>query len=213
MEKNIDLLGNEVKTGDVLLELGRGWGSLIGSDYKYHLKLWEMPERFDGHAYEYSIDGTKHIFAWAYAGNAVKVDMSLMPDGFEYSFKHGMSDISSKIETGPLLEIIENSDWKEHEVKKEQVERFDFMKTLKIETINDIVANIDELKKPGYVPHEIMDSVLKAVNIGKTNPDFGNFKGEIGMAYYYDMMHYKAIIEAISQNPNCFEKAEAGRKN
>jgi len=213
MGKNIDLLGNEVKSGDVLLELGRGWGCLSGRDYVYSMKLWEMPDNFDGHAYRYSIDGGKHIFAWAHVGNAVKVDMSIMPEGFEYSFKHGMSDLSSKIQEGTLLELIENSDWREHEVKKEQVERFEFMKTLKINGIEDVIKNIDELKKPGYVPREIMYGVLNAVKIPKTNPDFGNFRGEIGIAYYYDLIHYKAIIEALSENPNCFEKAEAGGKN
>ena len=139
--------------------------------------------------------------------------MSIMPEGFEYSFKHGMSDLSSKIQEGTLLELIENSDWREHEVKKEQVERFEFMKTLKINGIEDVIKNIDELKKPGYVPREIMYGVLNAVKIPKTNPDFGNFRGEIGIAYYYDLIHYKAIIEALSENPNCFEKAEAGGKN
>jgi hypothetical protein len=204
-----DLLGNEVKTGDILLELGRGWGSLSGSDYIYHLKLWEMPERFDGHAYCYSIDGTKHIFAWARVGNAVKVDMSLMPDGFEFSFKHGMSDISSKIEQGTLLELIENSDWKQHEVKKEEVERFEFMKSLKIEKVEDIVSNIEELKKGGYVPHEIVSKVLELTGVGRVRVN----NGEIGIAGMYDQMHYQAIIETISKKPNCFEKTkERGQK-
>jgi hypothetical protein len=63
------------------------------------------------------------------------------------------------------------------------------------------------------VPHEIMDSVLKALNVGKTNPNFGNFKGEIGIAYFYDMIKYSFIIKAISENPNCFEKTEVGGKN
>ena len=204
-----DLIGNEVKAGDILLELGRGWGSLDGSEYKYHLKLWEMPETFDGHAYYYSIDGTKHIFAWAHVGNAVKVDMNLMPDGFEFSFKHGMSDISSKIEEGTVWEIIENSDWKQHEVKKEEVERFEFMKSLKIEKVEDIVSNIEELKKGGYVPHEIVSKVLELTGIGRTRVN----NGEIGIAGMYDQMYYQAIIETISKNPNCFEKAEVGGKN
>jgi hypothetical protein len=203
-----DLLGNEVKTGDILLELGRGLGSLSGSDYKYHLKLWEMPERFDGHAYYYSIDGTKHIFAWADVKSAVKVNLSLMPDGFEFSFKHGMSDIASKIEQGTLLELIENSDWKQHKVKKEEVERFEFMKSLKIYKLEDIVTHIEELKKGGYVPHEIVSKVLDLIGVGRTRVK----NGEIGIAAMYDQMHYQTIIETISKNPNCFEKAEDGGK-
>lgn len=192
--KNIDLLGNEVKTGDVMLELGRGQGSLTGSDYKYHMILWEMPKKFDGHAYEYSIDGSKHIFAWASTKKAIKVDMSTMPEGFEYSFKHGMSNISTKIENGTLVELIENSNWKNSEVKKEQVERFEFMKTLEINTIDDLRANIDELKKGGYIPHKIVSKVLELAGIGRAPVH----NGEIGIAGMYDHMHYQAVIEAIA---------------
>jgi hypothetical protein len=194
--KHADLLGNEVKTGDVMLELGRGFGSLTGSDYKHHMMLWEIPEKFDGHAYEYSIDGSKHIFAWASIRNAVKVDMSIMPKGFEYSFKHGMSNIDSKIENGTLFEIIENSNWKDHEVKKEQVERFEFMKTLKIDTIDDLKANIDELKKGGYVPHKIVSKVLELTGIGRTPVH----NGEIGIAGMYDHMHYQVAIASIEKS-------------
>lgn len=190
-----DLLGNEVTTGDILLEISGGYGSLDGSAYRYHVTLWEMPERYDGHGYHYSIDGTKHIFAWASVGSSIKVDMSLMPEGFEYSFKHGMSDIYTKIKNDVLLEIIENSDWKNHEVKKEEVERFEFLKTLKIEKLEDIVSNIEELKKDGYVPYEIVAKVLELTEVGRARVN----NGEIGIAGMYDYMHYHAIIESISK--------------
>ena len=204
-----DLLGIEVKTGDILLELGRGWGSLSGSDFKYHLKIWQKPSGTDGSGFEYSIDGTKHKYWWASVKNSVKIDMSIMPDGFEFSFKHGMSDIASKIEQGTLLELIENSDWKQHEVKKEEVERFEFMKSLKIEKVEDIVSNIEELKKGRYVPHEIVSKVLELTSVGRTRVN----NGEIGIAGMYDQMHYQAIIETISKNPNSYEKTkERGQK-
>ena len=206
MAKNIDLLGNEVKTGDVMLELGRGFGCLNGSDYKYTLKLWEVPKVMDGRGNYYTIDGERTYFYWASIGSAIKVDMSLMPDGFEYSFKHGMSDFSTKIENGTLQELIENSNWKDNEVTKEQVERYEFMKTLKVETIDDLKNNIEELKKGGYVPHEIVSNVLNIVGIGRTPVH----NGEIGIAGMYDRLHYQAIIEALSKDPNCFEKAEVG---
>jgi hypothetical protein len=200
-----DLLGNEVKTGDILLELGCGWGCLSGSDYKYHLKIWQKPSGADGSGFEYNIDGTKHKYWWASVKNSVKIDMSIMPEGFEFSFKHGMSDIASKIEQGTLLELIENSNWKQHEVKKEEVERFKFMKSLKIEKVEDIVSNIEELKKGGYVP-EIVLKVLELIGVGRVPVN----NGEIGIAEMYDQMHYQAIIETISKNPNCFEKTKAG---
>lgn len=80
------------------------------------------------------------------------------------------------------------------------------MRTLKINSIIDVVENIEELAKPGYLPHEIMDSVLNAFKVSKTNPDFGNFKGEIGMAYMYDSMKYQYIIKAISESPDLFRQ-------
>lgn len=190
--KNIDLLGNEIKAGDVLLELGRG-GGWNGEERHHSLKLWEMPEVFDGHAYYYSIDGSKNTFAWAHVGNAIKVDMELMPDGFEYSFKHGMSDFNTKIENGTLNEIIESSNWKIYEVKKEEVERYEFMKTLKTETLDDLKNNIEELKKGGYVPHEIVSNVLSIAGVGRASVH----NGEIGIAGMYDQMHYQSIIEAM----------------
>jgi len=204
MEKNIDLLGQEVKTGDVMLELGRGWGSLSGSEFIYGMKLWEVPEILDGRGNYYTISGDKTYFYWAKISNAIKVDIDLMPEGFEYSFKHGMTDISSKIETGTLLELIENSNWKDSEVKKEQVERYEFMKTLEINNIDDLRNNIKELKKGGYVPHEIVSKVLEIAQIGRATAH----NGEIGIAGMYDQMHYQAIIEAVSKDSSCFEKVE-----
>ena len=199
-----DLLGNEVKPGDVMLELGRGGGSCNGSR-TYNLKLWEMPEIYDGHAYYYSIDESVRTFAWASVGHSIKVDMSLMPDGFEYSFKHGMSDITTKIEYGTLQELIENSDWKQREIKKEDVERFKFMRDLKIEKVDDIVSNIEELKKGRYTPREIILKVLNITGVDRT----GVKNGESGIAGMFDQLKYQAIIEALSKNPKCFEKAEA----
>jgi hypothetical protein len=190
-----DLLGNEIKTDDILLELGRGWGSLFGSEYKYHMKIWQKPSDNDGSGYEYNIDGTKYKYWWASVKNSIKIDMSIMPEEFEYSFYHGMSEIASKIEKGTLLEIIENSDWKNYVVKKEEVERFHFLKTIKIETLEDIKNNINELKKGGYVPKEIIYKVLDITGVGRTEVH----NGEIGIAAMYDQAYYQDIIEVLSR--------------
>ena len=89
------------------------------------------------------------------------------------------------------------------------VERFEFMKSLKIEKVEDIVFNIEELKKGGHVPNEIVSKVLELAGVGRTRVN----NGEIGIAGMYDQMHYQAIIETISKNPNCFEKTkERGQK-
>lgn len=203
MAKNTDLLGNKVKKGDVLIELGRGNGS-DGKNRYYSLKIWQKPSKNDGSGFEYGINGNKSKYWWASVRNSIKIDMSLMPDGFEYSFKHGMSDIDTTVENGTLQELIDNSNWKDNEVKKEQVERYEFMKTLKIETLDDLKTNIEELKKGGYVPNKIVSKVLEIAQIGRTKAH----NGEIGIAGMYDQMHYQAIIEAVSKDPNCFEKAE-----
>lgn len=202
MAKNIDLIGNKVKKGDVLIELGRGVGS-NGVEPCYSLKIWQNPSSNDGSGFEYGIDGEKHKYWWANVKNSIKIDMSSMPDGFEFSFKHGMSDIDTTIKNGTLQELIENSNWKEKEIKKEQVERYNFMRTLKIETLEDIRNNIEELKKEDYVPHKIVSNVLSIVNIGRVHI----YDGEIGIAATYDKLHYQAIIEAISRNPNCFNES------
>lgn len=189
-----DLLGNKVKVGDILLELGRGW-SFDDSGFEYHLKIWQKPSGNDDYGFEYSIDGKKHKFWTADVEDSVKIDMSIMPDGFEFSFKHGMSNIASKIEEGTALELIENSNWKQHEVTKEQVERFKFMQSLKIEKLEDIFSNIEELKKDGYVPHEIVSKVLELTGVRRTLVN----NGEIGMAWVCDQVHYQDIIKNISK--------------
>lgn len=195
MKKNIDLLGNKAKVGDVLLELGRGFGCINGSKYKYTMKLWEVPDnRFDGHAYEYSIDGSKSIFAWAHTEKAVIVDFSEMPKGFEYSFKHGMSDISASIENGTLLELIKGSNWKELQVKKEDVKKFKFIRSLKIDNFEDIIKNIDYLKKAECTPHEIVTKVLQITQVGCVKVN----NGETGIAAMFDYSHYLAMLDMIS---------------
>jgi hypothetical protein len=201
--KNKDLLGNEVKTGDIMLEIGRGGGWNNGEQY-FTLKLWEVPEILDGRGNYYTTNGDKTYFYWANIKRSIKINMNLMPDGFEFSFKHGLTDFSTKIEYGTLQELIENSNWKKYKVTKKQVERYNFIKSLKIESIKDIINHLDELKKPGYIPHEIMTDILNVVGIGRTPIR----NGELGIAGMYDYANYIGILEALSKDPNCFENAE-----
>lgn len=189
-----DMLGNKIKAGDVMLEVKKT-SFMKGEEYT-HLRLWEMPESFNGSGYYYNIDGAKHKFSWVDNEDSLKVDMSLMPDGFEYSFKHGMRDFKTSILEGTLDELIKTSNWKENEVKKEDVDHFIFMKNLKIETLDDIKKNIVELKKFGYVPPEIISSVLK---ISKTNMSIPN-NGETGIASFYNDFNYVSIIEEIAND-------------
>lgn len=186
-----DAVGNEVNAGDILLEYNTGRRP---DNYPYSNRLWEMPEYFDGHAYFYTIDGSRHLYAWASIHSSEKIDISSMPDNFEFSFKHGMSDIYSKIEYGTPLEVVENSNWKEHEVKGEEVEQYEFIKTLQIETIDDIVKNAHALSK-GYIPTEVVSKVLSIAGVGMSKVT----NGEIGIAGMSDLLHYRMIIEALKQ--------------
>jgi hypothetical protein len=188
-----DKQGNAIKAGDILIELEDSCGTPDKDGYDYDLKIWEMPSEDDGSGYVYDIDGMKRRYRWASIEESIKIDMSIMPDGFEYSFRYGMSDIACKIEQGTVLELIENSNWKKFEVKKEEVERFEFMKNIKIETMEDIIDNIDELVKTGRVPHEIVTKVLDIVGNGRTQVR----NGEIGIAGMYDQMAYRTIIKTL----------------
>lgn len=194
-----DKLDNKVVTGDVMLEIGRGFDS--ASPRNYFMNLWEVPENYDNcHGFQYNIDGKKYLFAWANLKDSYKVDISLFPKSFKFSFYHGMDHIQTTLEDGEVLDLINKSDWKEKIILVSKVEQFAVREKIIINSIEDIKNNIKELVKEGYVPHELMTSVLKVAKVNKTNPDFGNFKGEIGLAYYNDMLHYHAIINMVELN-------------
>jgi len=111
-----DMLGKNVYAGDILIELGRGSFSTKKTGNLYSLMLWEIPFYYDGHGYKYNMEGEKYIFAWASVSNSLKVDISLLPEGFEYSFRNGVSEFNTTIEKGSLVELIENSDWEEYKI-------------------------------------------------------------------------------------------------
>ena len=69
------------------------------------------------------------------------------------------------------------------------------MQSLKIEKLEDIFSNIEELKKDGYVPHEIVSKVLELTGVRRTLVN----NGEIGMAWVCDQVHYQDIIKNISK--------------
>lgn len=188
-------------SGQVYLEYGRG-GQIFGGDETYTLKLWEMPENPDGNeGYKYGINGERSSFWHTHKDSAIMVEFDLFPDDFKYSFYHGMSDLSTTSNKIDLEDLINNSDWQDRKVTKDEVDHNRRLNTIEINTIDDIRENIDTICH-GYIPHRIIDSVLKIANIKKTNPDFGNYKGESGIAYYYDMMNYRGIIENIKGQHN-----------
>lgn len=196
-----DINGHIIKNGDILLELRRG-SLFINNNLFNILKLWEMNnvDTFNGDGYIYNIANDKHSFKWACPSNSIIVKRKYFPINFYYSFYHGMSDLYTTSNLRDIHDLINNSNWKNNIVKKEHVEQFNFRKSILITSIKDIEDNIIELNKDGYVPHELMNAVLKVASINNTNPNFGNFKGEIGMAYNYDMQNYNSIIKYIALN-------------
>ena len=189
----------EVKEGDVLLEIGRGY-EYDGEKKTFAIKLWELPKCDDGSGYEYNIDGKKSQYWWASVSNSYKVNLDIFPKEFRFSFYHGMSGLNTTIENGTVEELINSSNWKDKMICEKQVSHYNNLTVLKIHSINDIKNNINILSTKGYVPRSLMMSVFKAVSEKATNPDFGNFKGEIGIAGMCDMFKYMAIIEHFKEN-------------
>lgn len=191
-----DLIGNTVKPGDILLEIGRGGSFGGGTSPSYSMKLWQKPSSNDGSGYIYDIDGTRSKFWWASVHESIKIDMSTMPDGFEYSFKHGMSNLSSSIKNGTINELIETSNWNERRIIPSQVDGYLRKKELKLSSIDDIKKNIGILSDNNYTPREVMVQVMRLV--GAKEAPVHN--GEIGLASMYDHFHYWAIIEQFKKD-------------
>ena len=136
-----DIIGNKVLEGDVLLEIGRGSG-FDGEKHFFSLKLSEMPKSFNGHGYAYSIDETKHLWAWASLDNSYKINFADFPPEFRYSFYHGMSDLNTSLKKGNQLELISNSNWEDKIITKKVVDHYNKLESIKIDSIEDIQNNI-----------------------------------------------------------------------
>lgn len=190
-----DILGNEVYPGDVLLEYGCGGTSFDGQQ-KYAIKLWEMIYPFDGHGFNYNIDGSKYKFAWCSVKQSIKVDFDQFAPVFKYSFYHGMSKLYTTIERGTLKELIDNSDWKNDIVKPSDVELFKKKKNLTLESIDDIKKNMDLLTGPGATPRVAVDKILDIA--GASHAPVIN--GEIGFAAIQDSISYSEILDKIKNS-------------
>ena len=189
-----DVDGNDVFTGDVVLEIrGCGYDKDIG---RYtSAKLWKIPSKRDGSGYTYTSDGKRTWFKWADYKKAKKVDFSLMPEGFEYSFLHGMSDIdfTGDFSGCSVADIVARSDWEKNRKTPEDTGRFDALKALKLESMEDIERNIDFLFQYGPVPNSVVDSVLSIAKVRQ--PQLVN--GELGIMAFQTMVLYSSILKKI----------------
>lgn len=160
-----DMLGNRVKAGDVLIEVGVDYG-FDGEKDTFGVTVWEMPKRYDGGGISYRIGKIKNKFYYARLEQSIKIDTSAMPEGFIFSFYNGMYEFDSYVNTTDVLEVINNSNWKTFEILSEKVERYNKLDKLKITSIEDIKENIDLFinnqtsREKGQLCHQLLWNYL-----------------------------------------------------
>lgn len=184
-----DINGNIVKVGDVLLR-EKGGGSGGGMRSFRSFTLWEMPTRYDGHGYHYSLDGSKHLFAWAWVNDSIKLSINELPKKFVFSFYHGMGDFHSYSKGDSVSEILGDSNWKERCIEKNDVLVFSKLLKLKLSSIDDVRKNIDLFVLARYIPKKI---VLDVICLAGGSPA-RVVNGELGIATLEDTLIFHSII-------------------
>ena len=192
-----DSLGNKVYPGDVLLEYEKGCKYIDGKS-EYRMQLWEMIYPFDGHGFNYNIDGSKYQFAWCSVKESIKINFDEFPPEFKFSYYHGMDSFYSTTKKRTAKELIDNSDWKDWTVNPSDVEIYNKKKNLKLESIEDIKENIDLLTGPGATPNLVVDKILDIVQVSPTPM----INGEMGYAAVMDSLNYSYILERIKNEMN-----------
>ena len=126
MKKIYDLLGKQIKRGDVLLQLSCGGGWNINGKPATPITLYECPyiPEFDGHGFIYNILGEKSKMSWVDLSKSLIIDFSIFPKEFKYSFYHGMWRFASTENSGSVENIINSSNWREAIITKEAVAKF-----------------------------------------------------------------------------------------
>jgi hypothetical protein len=190
-----DSLGNTVSPGDVLVQYGNG--AMYSDKTLYFIDLWEFPkEPHEGQGIQYSIGGARNEFYWRWPSDSVKINFDDFPEEFRYSFYNGMSHLSTTIKKGTAKDLIQASDWQKRIVSRSDVERIERMQKIVINSVDDIIANLDLLCSPGPVPNSIMEQVFNAYNVEKSPV----YNGEIGLSMINNSILYNAILEKLSQN-------------
>ena len=126
-----DMIENEIKAGDILLEVameGSGWKYLKdGSTVPTHsITLWELSLRDgkpDGHGYQYTQEGKKHLCAWYRLDMSIKMNFNLFDTELKELFYHGVHRLETTIldKNADLKTLIDNSDWKDYKIVADKV--------------------------------------------------------------------------------------------
>lgn len=189
-----DVNENIVKTGDVLLEESGG-GSGGGRKSFRSFTLWEMPSRYNGKGYQYSLDGKKHLFAWADVEQSVKLSIKELPKEFVFSFYHGMCGFDSYSRGNRVSEILGDSNWKEKTISENDVSVFKKLQRLKLSSIEDVRKNLDMFTTAKYIPNRLISSVIRLA--GGERAVMVN--GELGMAMFEDMLAFQSIVHSMQE--------------
>lgn len=188
-----DINGKQVKKGSILLEITGG-----GMDERGQFDwacVWEYNGQTDGSGYWYDIEGKRDKFWWACAQQAYCLDKDRLPPEFLFSFYHGLQNIEfPHKDYEDIYNIIEESNWKESEVKKEDVDVYLIKKDMHVSSIDDIKTNIEILKK-GYMPHHLVSEIFHVVNHKRANV----VNGESGIASMYDTFALSYILNNIDE--------------
>jgi hypothetical protein len=162
---------------------------------RFWWSLWEDSARTPGHGVYYDFHKKPHEFAWVDYDGAIKLTESNTPAGFLYSFYHGMNRIETKLETGTTEVLISMSNWREVQVTKEKVSKYEadvvYGDTVTLISVEDIISHARELRALSlFTPR--LRSLLFAVT-GARMPGCSN--GEIGIQEYMTRCVISELVE------------------
>lgn len=190
-----DKNGDNVKVGDLMAH--HGGDCYMGGVHYLSFRLWEVPKIQDGHGLRYNWKGEKHTYAWAWVHTSVKIDIRKLPEGFYYSFKHGMSDIDieEKYMSTNINDAIEKSDWEDRNMSKERIENLIKISKISITSFRDIYEKWDDIFSGKDVCYEVTSQIFKLFGY-KRQPAIN---GEIGIAMMNDHIVFMGIVETLKK--------------
>ena len=170
-------------------------------EYCHSIQVYIEPTG-DGHAYKFSNQGEKYMFAWVNTENSLCIDSSELPKDLWFSIKHGVNQVY-QVKTKDKNGYWEN-DNKEHininsliyeKVNVSQVRAYNkVMKELpNITTIEQYKAIYPLIKKGGRVSSPMIKKLFELTHC-KT-PDVYN--GEIGIAFYKAFIIWKELVKQL----------------